>query len=865
MLLQDAPLWQPMVREDDPTKPHPQVLALISPAEVLFYGGAAGGGKLLALDTPIPTPEGWVTMGEIEAGQIVFDETGAPCVVVAAHAIDPSPECYRLTFSDGTTIDAGGDHRWRTQTLTERSRQMRATPEARAQRRQDRASRGTGARPDLDDQYRGEPAPMPVHGVRTTEEISRSLLVGTRVNHSIEAAGPIQCDPNDLPIDPYLFGCWLGDGSSYKAEIATADEPILEAFAAGGYRVAPRTSKYSYGVNGGLLVALRGLGVLRNKHIPAIYLRGSIDQRLALLQGLCDTDGTVEGGGQCSFTTTKRALADGVHELLMSLGIKARIQEGWAKLDGRVISKKYALKFLTKLPAFRLPRKLIKQKRHGFRGTHRRRYIVGCERIPTVPMRCITVSSASQLYLCGRSMVPTHNTDLLIGLGLLHHLRSIIFRREFGQLAGIIDRMEELIGNRKGYNSQRSRWRRPGRVIEFGACQYLGDEQRYQGRPHDAKLFDEITGFLEKQFRFLIGWRRTARPGQRTRVVCAGNPPTDAEGQWVIKYWGPWLDPDHPRPAKPGELRWFVVIKGEDVEVPNGDVIESDEGEQLQPHSRTFIPSKVEDNPYLTDTGYRATLEALPEPLRSQMLYADFQAGMQDDAYQVIPTKWVMDAQARWRANPRRPKGVPMTTLGFDCARGGEDENVLTPRYEHWFGEQHIYPGIATPDGAAGAALAMTHLRDGAMVNIDVIGIGSSVYDTLNTNGVPVEPINVSKATKMRDKSGSFGFFNLRSYMWWAMREALDPSVGMNLCLPDDRQLRVDLCTPRFKVGPRGIQVEAKEDSKKRIGRSPDRGDSAVYALADPLPKFNEPLDLYGSEDVEGEGSIFGVDADTGY
>jgi hypothetical protein len=426
-------------------------------------------------------------------------------------------------------------------------------------------------------------------------------------------------------------------------------------------------------------------------------------------------------------------------------------------------------------------------------------------------------------------------TDLIAGLALTQHRRSIIFRREHKQLSGVIERIIEIRGTSDGYNGQDERFALPdGRLVRLGGMKNLGDEKAYQGRPFDLMAFDELTEFLEQQFRFVLTWNRSTTSGQRCRVVCASNPPTSTDGEWVIQFWAPWLDPNHPNPALPGELRWFISDEeGKDREVPGPEPVDV-AGEMVEPRSRTFIPSSVDDNSFLVSTGYKATLQALPEPLRSQMLRGDFTAGKGDNPWQVIPTEWIERAQERWTAE--KPRGVKMSALGADIARGGADETILTPRYGHWFGEQAVYPGKETPDGPAAAALAVAKLRDGAQVNVDVIGVGASVYDHLRGNGVRAVGLNGSEGTEATDKSGKLRFVNKRAEWYWKFREALDPDTGEDLALPPDRKLRVDLATPRWKLTTRGIQVESKEEIIKRIGRSPDRGDSAVYSKADQRP-----------------------------
>ena len=270
-------------------------------------------------------------------------------------------------------------------------------------------------------------------------------------------------------------------------------------------------------------------------------------------------------------------------------------------------------------------------------------------------------------------------SDLLAGLALTQHKRSIIFRREIKQLAAIIDRIAAILGGRDRWNGQQHRWTLPGgRIIDLGGVKDPGDEQTHQGQPRDFMGFDEVTQFLESQFRFLIAWNRSTVPGQRCRVVAASNPPTSAEGEWVKRFWAPWLDPDYPKPAKSGELRWFIMTEDGDKEVEGPEPIMLD-GEEQIPRSRTFIPSSVLDNPYLRDTGYKAVLMGLPEPLRSQMWKGDFTAGGEDDAWQLIPTSWIKLAQARWHETPR-PQ-CTLDALGVDPSRGGRDDTTIAKRY----------------------------------------------------------------------------------------------------------------------------------------------------------------------------------------
>lgn len=421
-------------------------------------------------------------------------------------------------------------------------------------------------------------------------------------------------------------------------------------------------------------------------------------------------------------------------------------------------------------------------------------------------------------------------TDLEIGLSLKYHQRSIIFRRVGTQLTEIEERIKELVGDLGSYQSQKKIFRiYDGRKIELGSVEHAGDEENFQGRPHDLICFDELPHFLRTQFHFLTGWMRTTDPKQRKRIVCTGNPPTDEEGSWVIDYFGPWLDRHHPNPARAGELRWFAMIDGKDVQVPGPDPI-AHKGEQIYPESRTFIPAKVRDNPYYWETGYAKKLQNMPEPLRSQLLYGDFTIAQTDNAWQVIPTAWIKAAQARW--TPEAP-GI-MTSLGVDVARGGNAKTTLAPKHRNWFGLIVKIAGKDTPDGPAVAAEVVKVVVGHATIRIDVVAIGSSPYDHLKV--IPrlrVVPMNGGAGSDATDKSGEFTFKNKRAEWHWKFREALDPVTGEDLALPPDRELLADLCAPRWFVRGKVIQVEDKLEIIKRLGRSPDCGDAVINAHAE--------------------------------
>lgn len=438
-------------------------------------------------------------------------------------------------------------------------------------------------------------------------------------------------------------------------------------------------------------------------------------------------------------------------------------------------------------------------------------------------------------------------TDLIAGLALTQHQRSLILRREKTQTEGIIQRITEILGSSDGYNSQKSMWRYGERLMEFGGLDNPNDHQKWQGRPHDLKALDEVTEMRENQARFVMGWNRSADPEQRKRTLLTFNPPTTVEGRWVIKFFGPWLDDKHPNPAKPGELRWFTTVKGADLEVESAEPFVLFRGEPIYdfdpsefspekiitPRSRTFIPSRVTDNYFYLKSGYISTLQSMPEPLRSQMLNGDFTAGVEDDEWQVIPTAWIDAAMERWQ--PRDKKGG-MDSLGGDPAAGGKDAFVLAPRHGTWFDQLIRKPGREfSEDGREGAAFVILHRTDRAVIHIDVIGWGSSVHTALLENNVQSVPINWANKSIERTANGTQGFKNKRAEMVWRMREALDPMNPDPIYLPPDTALRADLAAYKWKPTPAGILVRSKDEMKEELGRSPDDGDAVILALADTL------------------------------
>lgn len=387
-------------------------LKLYAPA-LMVVTGPAGHGKALALDTPIPTPSGFTAMGDLMVGDEVFDENGAACRVTNATDVLMGHDCYRIKFSNGESVIADAGHLWFTSTIADR--------DSVAGQRRKRGDRDE-TRPRGSDQRHKRKFPS----VKTTEEISTSVLCHGRLNHQIVRAAPLMGQDPEMLIPPYTLGAWLGDGESAGARLTCFDTEILNGLEAEGEAYTVNAKEGNYGIVG-LKQRLRALGLLDNKHIPTQYLRASERSRLQLLRGLMDTDGHCGKDRVCEFVSINERLALGVFDLVAGLGMIPRLRIGKASVNGKDCGIKYRVNFATyRHDVFTIPRKLERQNKvcieRGWRES--RHSIRSVERVESVPVRCIQVDSPSKLFLCSRSMIPTHNstwtTQLSANLASIH-------------------------------------------------------------------------------------------------------------------------------------------------------------------------------------------------------------------------------------------------------------------------------------------------------------------------------------------------------------------------------------------------------------------------------------------------------------
>jgi predicted phage terminase large subunit-like protein len=375
-------------------------------------------GKGLAVDTPIATPSGWTTMGELTVGDRLFCSNGTVCTVTGAY--EPRElDCYRLTFQNGSQLVADGDHLWKVQ------------------------NKATGG-----------------HGVDPTWEVvnTRALLNDSRYD-GVPVQSALVLPESKLLMDAYVLGVWLGDGTSDCAAMTSENDEIPAMVRERGVpcRKTAALCRYSMSDSGRSSKAstvrrqLIELGVFKNKHIPIEYLRASYEQRRDLLRGLMDTDGSVyaneSGYSRCEFTTVNSRLANDVLHLTRGLGIHSKVHESRATLDGRDISARWRIRFTTSEEVFYLKRKAERLATNP--GPRKRRRINGIrEVLPTesVITRCIEVDSDDGTFLAGEGLIPTHNSTRVNRYGLEWLLR------QFQQLRITLVSYDGVNANRLSYD-----------------------------------------------------------------------------------------------------------------------------------------------------------------------------------------------------------------------------------------------------------------------------------------------------------------------------------------------------------------------------------------------------------------------------
>ena len=434
-------------------------------------------------------------------------------------------------------------------------------------------------------------------------------------------------------------------------------------------------------------------------------------------------------------------------------------------------------------------------------------------------------------------------SGLLLGLALTAHKRSKIFRRESTQLNGLLSDIERFLdpfmmqANPPHYSGRKLRWDNipGGRSITFGSMKEVDDWKKHKGDGFDLFGFDELTEFEEMQYRQVIAWVRSIDKYQRTRVVATTNPNTDESGEWVLHRWLPWLDPDLPEEDRvpSGKILYFAQVGEQEEQCDGPDpIVRTVDGEEktITPISRTYIHGRTEDNIYL-EADYKARMMAsLPPEISAALFEGKWSKTRSGRLRQIIPAEWVEAAQERWTSDCK----IPVTRVGVDVSRGGKDDTVIARRRLYHIDPVTRYPGKVAIDGDIVAAWANAACDSpGTPITVDADGVGGSAFDVLKKSTHPTLAFKSAEKCELWDMSGLFAFINMRAWLWWNVRELLDPKRGLPIALPPDKDLKKELTSPCYLTTPRGIKVESKDEVRRRLRRSTDAADAVLMALLD--------------------------------
>ncbi|MFZ4266597.1 LAGLIDADG family homing endonuclease [Streptomyces arboris] len=778
--------------------------------------GPHGLGKALQLNMRVPTPTGWSTIGALRPGDVLFDEHGKPCRVVGKSPVWQT-DTYEVEFADGTIITTHGEHEWNAVDVYHRPK----TP---------RPNRRTITVTDWRDHWAA------TRQVTTAHMAENLRTAGGQLRWRIPTARPLDLPEVALPVDPYVFGYWLGDGNSRDAgfTVHRSDWPSLqERVLAAGYHhgevrgdgrrpdtlaVTVSTSPVRRGnpAPDTLHSRLRTLGVLSNKHIPTSYLRASVEQRRELVRGLWDSDGYRQAGGSDELTTTSPALAEGIAELLRSLGLVVRVRESDSKINGRVVGRRWRIAARFDFNPYRLPR--YDWSPAGSQGSrHTQRTIVDIRKVDDQPTQCIEVDSQSHLFLAGESMVPTHNSAMAA--------ITVLWFATTRDAAGIDWKILTTASAWRALSTflwpeirkwaRRIRWDVLGRPqfnemsellmlnlkLAHGAATAIASNKAelIEGAHADSLLYlideakvvpDGTWDAIEGAF---SGGQTSGLPEAFALAISTPGPPS-----------GRFYD-IHSR--KPGFEDWFVrhVTLAEAIAAGR---ISPDWAEQ------------------------RARQWGRDSAMYANRVLGEFHASDEDS---VIPLSWVEAAVERWHEwnDAGRPALDGREVVGVDVARAGGDSTVLAYRTGLAFTELEFHDREDTMETTARVQAAVKRVP-GMVPVVDSMGVGGGVVDRLRELKEPVLAYTGAAKTKMRSRDGEWGFNNTRSAAYWRCREHLDPAFGATLMLPPDDLLLADLTAPTWTVTtgiPPKIRIEPKEDLVKRMGRSPDRGDAVVMGL----------------------------------
>jgi len=786
---------------DGDADPIVKILEALANWEDCGVESATGTGKAQWINANVLTPRGWKRMGDVVVGDEVVGQNGRPTRVLAVYP-QGIRSIYRVRFSDGAESLVDAEHLWNVR---------------------DRHQKNKGL----------------AWRTMTTAEIKHQI----HRRWEIPIVQAVQFPERDFPIDPYLLGALLGDGGfrANSPTLSSADSEILEYVRASlpaGIELK-HSSAYDYRLcaprNGGkanpLTAILRELGLYglrsEHKHIPEEYLLGSVDQRIALLQGLMDTDGHVEArfGTSFIFTSASRQLAEGVQALVRSLGGTAPIRE---KATSALPSFMVQFQLPNEINPFRLPRKADRVRPRSVYGLPRR-VIESIEFAFNDEAQCIRVDAADSLYVVDDYVV-THNTflaALIVFWFLATHENSLVFTaaprgeqlllgvwKEIGDLWPRFQRhfpQAELLSGKirmQPADGSKEKWAASAFVCGVGADEESATRAQGLHAEHMLIITEETPGIHSA----IMNAFENTRSDDHNLQLSLGNPDSlhDSLHQFCMQ--------EH-----------VVHVRISALDHPNIVCRRSIIGGAIGPKRLARRTLKYPKGSRLYQSRIRGISPA-------------------ESADALIRWEWCTAAAKKWAEDSYR-QGEH--ALGIDVANSEGGDKAAIARWQGACLTE--VESFACPDasklGERVALEARAEKIDPRYIGIDSVGVGASAINKMREMGLKVRHISGGRkavpgvdtdtlwSETEADLEGSIRpsgptiieaerFLNLRSQVWWRLRE--DLRLG-RVALPDDESLFMDLTTPQFTTNGSVIVVEKKEDIVKRLKRSPDKGDAAAY------------------------------------